>query len=53
MSVPAQHLFLLEKGWTHDDLNAMDEAEFAWWYAEQIELEEAKAAAIKAASTKT
>lgn len=36
-------------GWTHDDLNAMNEAEFGWWYDEAIKFEEAKAEAIRAA----
>lgn len=50
--MPVQHLFMIEKGWTHDNLNAMDEDEFYFWYDEAIALEEAKADAIKAASTK-
>ena len=42
---------MIDKGWTHGDLNAMDEGEFGWWYEEAIKLEEAKAEAIKAASS--
>lgn len=34
----------------HADLNAMSEDEFSWWYAEAIELEKAKAEAIKNAA---
>lgn len=41
---------MLDRGWTHDALNAMCEDEFGWWYEEAIELEEAKAEAIKNAS---
>lgn len=48
--MPVQHLFMMEKGWTHDGLNGMDEQEFAWWYDEAIKLEEAKAEAIREAS---
>lgn len=50
--MPAQHLFLLDQGFTHADLNAMNEGEFAWWYDEAIALEEAKAEAIKQSSQK-
>ncbi|MVA27049.1 hypothetical protein V6582_14920 [Agrobacterium vitis] len=50
MSLPVQHLFMIEKGWTHDDLNGMTESEFGWWYGEAIKLEEAKADAIRDAS---
>ncbi|WP_439605400.1 hypothetical protein [Shinella sp.] len=39
-------------GWTDSDLNAMNEAEFGFWYDETVKLEEAKADAIRKASSK-
>ena len=39
-------------GWTDGDLNAMNEAEFGFWYDETVKLEEAKADAIRKASGK-
>lgn len=52
LSAPVQHLFLVEKGWTHDTLNAMSEDEFGFWYDEAMAFEEARADAIRAASDK-
>lgn len=40
---------MIERGWPPAALDAMDEAEFGWWYAEAIKLEEAKAEALKMA----
>jgi len=43
---------MIGQGWTHGDLNAMNEEEFAWWYEEAVALEEAKAEAIRNAQSK-
>lgn len=47
-----QHLFMVERGWDPATLDAMDEAEFGFWYNEAIALEEAKAEAIRGARGK-
>lgn len=49
LSDPAQHLFLVEKGWTHEALNAMAEEEFLYWYDQAAALLKARAEAIRAA----
>ena len=43
---------MIERGWTHGVLNAMNEDEFAFWYGEAVALEEAKAEAIRKAGDK-
>jgi hypothetical protein len=43
---------MIERGWTHEVLNAMNEDEFGFWYDEAVALEEAKAEAIRQAREK-
>jgi hypothetical protein len=42
LSAPVQHLFMIERGWKHEVLNAMNEDEFAFWYDKAVAHEDAK-----------
>lgn len=41
---------MLDNGWSHETLCAMPEADFMFWFHEQVALEEAKADAIEQAA---
>lgn len=49
LSHAVQHVFMVERGWSHRALNDMDETEFLHWYDEAIALAQARAEAREAA----
>lgn len=53
LSQPADHIFMVEKGFGHEELNAMEEGEFLFLLKTRIDFDKARAEAEKEAAKKS
>ena len=52
MTSTLDHVYMINAGWAHRDLNVMDEEEFSFWLGETVEFDRLKAEARAKAAEK-